>query len=384
MQVVDVPLEELVALSLRSLRRAPTGLAALLSGVSSALGASLVGAYLIPPTGTPELLATAGSDGPSLSQRTGEDHGMLRALALQLEARAAEPETRSGIWTEYGNVASVSSCLDEKTTCVLVAAGDSSVDLEVLRRISAPVTVLSYVIAQDRNSRELRRYAIETDQEMSLLVAGLHHDLKTPLTGILGSARTLIDRGDRVSAELREELLEGIARQTERLTRMVTDTLDRDRDRDRPVTPSSVNLRDLTERAAAAAMMGRTGSVVVEAPDSEIRTDADRLERALLNLLDNALKYTPTGEPVYVIAESQEDGWTRVTTADQGPGVAHDVLPRLFDPYVSDAGRGDGTGLGLNSAKRAIERDLGGLLSYTRHQGWTRFVISIPTDGSEE
>ncbi len=237
------------------------------------------------------------------------------------------------------------------------------------------------MIGQDRYSRELRRHAIEADQELSLLLAGLHHDLRTPLTAILGSAQTLINRDSRIPAALRADLLESIVRQTERLSRMVSDTLDRDRDRDRPVRTSAVNLRDLAERAAAAAMMGRTGSVIVEAPDIEISTDGDRVERAPLNLLDNAIKYSPDGSPVYLIAESQ-DGWARFTTADKGPGVAHDILPRLFAPYVSDATRDDGTGLGLNSAKQVIERDLGGLLSYSRHEGWTRFVVSVPADGS--
>lgn len=382
MQTTDVALDDLVTLSLRSLRRAPTGLAALLSGSATALGARLVAACVIPAMGAPETLASAGPDGPALSHRTGEDHDMLRGLANEMSAISVPVELRSGKWTDYAHVTAISSCIDENTSCLVVAAGDGPIDLRTLQRISAPVTVLAHVIAQERVSLQHRHRAVEADQEMALLLAGLHHDLRTPLTGILGSAKTLIARDAQVSTEIRHELLQGIVRQADRLTRMVGDTLDRDRHRDGPIRQANVRLSDLAERAAAAAMMGRQGTITVEAPDTEICVDGDRLERALLNLLDNALKYSPEGSSVYLIAE-ERDGWARFTTADNGPGVAHDILPRLFTAYASDTARTDGVGLGLNSAKQVIEQDLGGLLSYSRHEGWTRFVVSVPTDGAK-
>lgn len=383
MQVTALDLDELVTLALRSLRRAPTGLAALLSGTAGALEAQLVAACVIPVAEPPETLASAGPDGPGLSSRTGEDHTMLRALGGEMDAVVVPPAMRSGKWRDYEHVAAVSSCIDENTSCLVMVGSVSQIDLGTLQRASAPVTVLVHLITEERASRELRHRASEADQEISLLLAALHHDLRTPLTGILGSARTLIERDSEVSPEVRHELLESIVRQADRLTRMVSDTLERDRHRDGPVRMVKVRLRDLVERAAAAAMMGRKGTVTVESPDTEICTDADRLERALLNLLDNALKYSPEGAAVYLIAE-EEDGWARFTTADNGPGVAHDILPRLFTAYSSDTGRSDGVGLGLNSAKQAIEQDLGGLLSYSRREGWTRFVASVPSDGSTD
>lgn len=382
MQTTEIALDDLVTLSLRSLRRAPTGLAALLSGAANALSAELISASVIPAGGTPETLASAGPDGPGLSQRTGEDHSMLQALANEMHSVVVPSGIRAGKWTDYAHVAAVSSCIDESTSCLVLVAGDDPADLRILQRVSAPVAVLAHVITQERVSFQHRHRAVEADQEMSLLLAGLHHDLRTPLTGILGSAKTLIARDSQVSKEIRHELLESIVRQADRLTRMVGDTLDRDRHRDGPVRLAKVRLSDLAERVAAAAMMGREGIVNVEAPDTEICVDGDRLERALLNLLDNALKYSPSGSPVFLIAE-ERDGWARFTTADNGPGVAHDILPRLFTAYASDTARTDGVGLGLNSAKQVIEQDLGGRLSYSRHEGWTRFVASVPSDGGE-
>lgn len=375
-------LDELVALSLRTLRRAPTGLAALLSATSEALGARLVATCLTTGSEPPETLGVGGPDRPRLSQRTGEDHDMLRGLSRHLEPYVVPAGERAGVWTEYAHVCAISSRIDDQTNCVVVAAGDSQLDPSDLTRASAPLTVLAFVIAQDRISKDLRHQAVETDQQLSLLLASLHHDLRTPLTGILGSARTLIQRDSQIGPDVRAELLESIVRQADRLTRMVGATLDRTRERDRPVRRAMANLRDLTEHSVAAAMMSRKGSIIIEAPDLDICTDPDRLERVLLNLLDNALKYSPPDSPVYLIADPH-DGWARITVADRGPGVSHDVLPQLFAPYVSDPLRGDGTGLGLTSAKHIIEEDLKGRISYSRHEGWTRFVIDVPIDGRD-
>ncbi|MEA2452182.1 MAG: hypothetical protein QOG04_892 [Actinomycetota bacterium] len=376
----EVPFEELAALSLRSLRRAPTGLAALLSAAAGALECELVAAVLLSATGAPDTLAAGGPDGPALSQRAGEDHDMIRTLASSMDPIEVATEVRAGKWAEYPFVSSISSYIDDEVTCTVIAAGNEPIDVRALQRYSAPITVLGYVISQDRRFLDIRRDATEAEQELSLLLAGLHHDLRTPLTGILGSARTILTRDERLSQEDRIELLESIVRQGERLNLMVADALARDRDRGRPVRSSDLNLRHLAERAAAAAMMGRAGLVTVEAPDIQVRTDGDRLERALLNLLDNAMKYAPQDSPVYLVVEGR-DGWATFTVADRGAGVAQDVLPRLFAPYVSDPTRSDGTGLGLNSAKQVIESDLGGRLSYSRHEGWTRFVITVPVDG---
>jgi two-component system sensor histidine kinase KdpD len=376
----EVPFEELAALSLRSLRRAPTGLAALLSAAAGALDSEVVAAALVSSAVPPDTLAAGGPDGPALSQRAGEDHDMIRKLASSMEPTEIHPHLRAGKWTEYPFAASISSCIDDEISCVVIVAGNQPIDLRALQRYSAPIAVLGFVIAQDRRFRDIKRGATEAEQELSLLLAGLHHDLRTPLTGILGSARTIITRDEQLAQEDRSALLEGIVRQAERLNLMVGDALTRDRDRDRPVRTSSLNLRHLAERAAAAAMLGREGLVTVEASDMTVSTDGDRLERALLNLLDNALKYAPTDSPVYLVVEGR-GGWATFTVADRGPGVAQDVLPRLFAPYVSDPSRSDGTGLGLNSAKQVIESDLKGRISYSRHEGWTRFVITVPTHG---
>ncbi len=140
MQATEVPLDNLVALSLRSLRRAPTGLAAVLSGAAQALDARLVAACFVPAAGPPETLGSAGPDGPSLSQRNGEDHAMLVALARQMEAVDVDPGIQTGIWQDYGYVAAISSCIDEHISCVVVVGSDRPVDLSTLQRVSAPVT----------------------------------------------------------------------------------------------------------------------------------------------------------------------------------------------------------------------------------------------------
>ncbi|HET6770568.1 MAG TPA: ATP-binding protein [Actinomycetota bacterium] len=105
-------------------------------------------------------------------------------------------------------------------------------------------------------------------------------------------------------------------------------------------------------------------------------TDTARLERALLNLVDNALKYSPPGHAVHMLGESSDRGFV-FTVADCGPGVNPSVVPTLFSAYATDPDRSDGLGLGLHSVAVLVE-ELGGRVRYARQAGWTRFSIHIP------
>ena len=96
----------------------------------------------------------------------------------------------------------------------------------------------------------------------------------------------------------------------------------------------------------------------------------------MLNLVDNALKYSPSDVPVHVIVE-EEVSTVSITVADNGPGVTADVLPGLFSAYATDPHRTDGTGLGLHSV-RALVGELGGRVGYSRHSDWTRFTVTLP------
>lgn len=263
---------------------------------------------------------------------------------------------------------------------VLVAiAGTDEVSRDQLYSASSPVGLLAQLVVDSRRIDELRSELARVKQERSLLAAGLQHDLKGPLTSIYGCARTLSQRGDQMDPETRARLLDSISTQAERLTRMLSETLVKEpTGPDVPVRRLHTDLVALGERVVSAASSGRSGQIVLEAAPLDIVTDPDRLERALLNLMDNALKYSPAEVPVHLIIEPEPTG-VSLTVADNGPGVAPEVLPGLFGAYATDPARQDGTGLGLHSVRQLVQQ-LGGRVDYLRHSGWTRFTINVPAD----
>ncbi|HYH28493.1 MAG TPA: HAMP domain-containing sensor histidine kinase, partial [Actinomycetota bacterium] len=247
-----------------------------------------------------------------------------------------------------------------------------------LKNASAPVALLTTTLVATREVEALRKDLRQVRQDQTLLAAGLQHDLRTPLTSILGCARTLRDRGTSLSAEERTEMLDIIAGQAQRLSEMMSEALDQHReDPDAPVRLREVDVEELARRAAGAARVGRGGEILIEVGTHTVVTDSNRVERALLNLLDNALKYSPSDRAVHLIGEPTADGYA-FTVADAGPGVTGSVVPTLFSAYSTDPNRHGGTGLGLHSVA-GIAAELGGRVSYSRQSGWSRFTFCIPT-----
>ncbi len=304
-------------------------------------------------------------------------HAVNRAMAVA-EIVLGRPRPGGG---EY--VAGIATLLPDGTASVLVAEAHRPLDDQrALYEMSVPVGLLTQLVVQQRTISDLEREVQRHAQKRSLLAATLHHDLRAPLTAIVGSAQTVRARWHLLPEDQRDELLGCVERQAARLQHMVTENLRTEVTA--PHAPPRLRVSDLGQlarRAAAAAELSRTGEIVVEGRGVTITTDEDRLERALLNLLDNALKYSPPGVPVHLIVEERGPGAV-ITVADNGPGVDDTVLPRLFGPYSTDPGRPDGTGLGLHSARSLLD-DLGARVTYARHSGWSRFVVTIPDHRAE-
>jgi signal transduction histidine kinase len=360
----------------------------MLAAVAAELDASLAAAHLVPLSKGPiELLAAGGPQAATLGppgriQATIGDG--LRALAVEL---TGQTQTSSEIgkfapWSDHPHALSIALLLEDSQVCLLSVACDKPIDRTRLFDGSAIVGLLSQMIVYKRDVAAHRQQLHDLQQDRSLLTAGLHHDLKGPLTSIMGSARTLLSRYEDLDDDTRITLLAGITAQSERLNRMLTDTLSlQSSDPNAPVRKMNTRLLELTERVATNVSGSPTGRIVVECPDICIVTDPDRLERALCNLVDNALRYSPTGVPVHLIVED-EGAHIVITVADNGPGVSSDVLPGLFTPYATDPARSDGTGLGLHSVRNLVE-ELSGRVGYSRHSEWTRFTITLPREQGE-
>ncbi|KJQ55057.1 Sensor histidine kinase RcsC [Microbacterium sp. SA39] len=199
----------------------------------------------------------------------------------------------------------------------------------------------------------------EAAEERRALAAVVSHELRNPLTAIIGHVDLLREREDlpaRVTAQL-----EVIANAGERMEDLVASTLDASRQA--PAEPfGAVDLREVFEAAAASfAPLVEGGGLRLEVDGADtlpIHGDAFRLRQVLDNILGNAVKYTPSGGRLIVRFSSDADGRAQVSIADTGAGIGPDDLPRVFEPYfrtarVVRAGIA-GTGLGMGIARDIV------------------------------
>jgi signal transduction histidine kinase len=208
-------------------------------------------------------------------------------------------------------------------------------------------------LARSINEMAGRLEQLETDR--ARFISDISHDLRTPLTAMKGLLVNLIDGAgpdERPSLELAE-------RETDRLVRLVNQLLDFARWQGgrltlnlRPVDVGAV-ARDAAELSRSQAQH-RTVALVLDVPPEmpEIRADPDRLERVILNLLDNAIKFTDSGGQV-VLAVAHRETEMELSVSDTGRGMTTEEQERAFEPYYR--GAGGGAGLGLAIARAVVE-----------------------------
>jgi two-component system phosphate regulon sensor histidine kinase PhoR len=215
-------------------------------------------------------------------------------------------------------------------------------------------------------------------------VANASHELRTPIAAIRAAAETLLSGAVDDPAAARS-FVEIVARQAERLSRLTQDLLDLSRIESRqwqlevgPVDAATVSRQVLELVAAPAREKGLAlSSDVPEA--ATVRADPRALEQVLVNLVDNAVKYTSQGS-VAIRAEREGEVWI-LSVVDTGPGIERHHLPRIFERfYRVDAGRSreaGGTGLGLAIVKHLVQ-GMGGEVGVESGADGTRFWVRLP------
>jgi two-component system phosphate regulon sensor histidine kinase PhoR len=215
-------------------------------------------------------------------------------------------------------------------------------------------------------------------------VANASHELRTPVAAIRGAAETLLD-GALADPAAARGFVEIVHRQAERLSRLTQDLLDLSRLESRQVRfePGAVELGPLVRgvlelHGPAAGKKGLALAADVE-PGLVVRADARALEQVVVNLVDNAVKYTSTGGvKVHAFAEGDD---AVLTVADTGQGIEPHHLARIFERfYRVDAGRAreaGGTGLGLAIAKHLVQ-GMGGEITVQSGAEGTTFRVRLP------
>ena len=219
-------------------------------------------------------------------------------------------------------------------------------------------------------------------------VANVSHELRTPLTAIKGYAETLRDGGLR-DPETAAEFVRVIHRHAERLRALIEDLLDLAavEQGEARLKPAVVRARDVVAQAEglvrpAAEARGQTLVIDLPADLPDILADRDRLAQILINLLDNAVKFTPEGGRV-TLSGKMADGRVVLAVSDNGVGIPPGDLPRIFERFYrvgrSRDRREGGTGLGLAIAKH-LTQAMGGTIEVESVQGsGTTFRVSLPS-----
>lgn len=220
----------------------------------------------------------------------------------------------------------------------------------------------------------------QRDSLRAALLASLSHDLKTPLTAVTAAAEALSVSGEEA------ELVETVRSEARRLNRFLSDLLDLTRIEEGAVTPDlqPVDLTDAIGSAVAdlaGPLEGRKLQTSIDPNLPLVRADAVLLHHAILNLIDNAVKYSPGEEPIEVVARMGRRGPV-IDVLDRGPGIPQGSEQRIFDRFArgETSDRTGGSGLGL-----AIVKGFALAMGFTvegarRQRGGSRFTIRIPPE----
>ncbi|MET9355399.1 ATP-binding protein [Streptomyces sp. NPDC006617] len=323
----------------------------------------------------------------TLLERVRETFGMESAALLEREGDVAP-------WTCAGRAGSGPPVDRPEDADVDMPVGDHmalALTGRVLpaedRRVLAAFAVQAAVVLDRRRLREEadRAHALaEGNRIRTALLAAVSHDLRTPLAGIKAAVTSL--RSDDVawSEEDRAELLEGIEEGADRLDHLVGNLLDMSRLQTGTVTPLIREI-DVDEVAPMALGGVPEGSAELDIPETlpMVAVDAGLLERALANLVENAVKYSPDDRTVLVAASALADR-VEVRVVDRGPGVPDEAKGRIFEPFqrYGDAPRGAGVGLGLAVARGFAEAMGGTLNAEDTPGGGLTMVLTLRAVGS--
>jgi two-component system sensor histidine kinase KdpD len=282
---------------------------------------------------------------------------------------------------------------------VRARAGVAGVEADALRPGSDEEKLVMALLDQGAVALEradLALAAVETetlrrsDRFRSALLNSISHDLRTPLATVLGSTTTMIEYGKTMPAATRADLLESVREEAERLNRYVGNLLDMTR-----LEGGGLNLRDdwVDVRdvlgAAAERVSRRLGKRHIDRDFPSdlpvIRLDPNLLEQAVVNILENAIAYSPDDTAIELAAYEDRNNVV-ISIEDEGKGIPTAELERVFEKFrrmEEPTDRTKGAGLGLSISKGFIEAMNGRIAAASPIHGdhGTRVLISLPKGG---
>ncbi len=256
---------------------------------------------------------------------------------------------------------------------------------EPLRQLETFVNQTALALERARLADEAQdaRVRAEAERLRSSLLTSVSHDLRTPLASITGAATTILESGARLDSRTQQELVESVRDEADRLNRLVQNLLEMTR-----LESGALQLRKewhpLEEVIGAA--LNRLGQRLANRrvttrvpPDLPlVAIDDVLIEQVLVNLLDNAIKYTPSESPIAVIATAT-DRTVTVEVADHGPGLPPGEEDKVFEKfYRGQPAGGRGAGLGLAICHGIIKAHGGHIWAQNLPEGGVAFLFNLP------
>ena len=248
--------------------------------------------------------------------------------------------------------------LDDEHVLVLAGAPIRSEDQRVLDAFAKELAA-SVELGELEAEAETAGTLAAANELRAALLSAVSHDLRTPIAAVKASVTSLLQDDVDWTPEAQHEFLRTIDEETDRLNALVGNLLDMSRLQTGALEISStpVGLEEVLP-AAVRSIAAADGAIELDVSESLPRVYADPglLERALANVLENAIRYSPPGQPARVTAGAV-DGVVDVRVVDRGPGVPAPERDRLFVPFqrLGDSSQGEGVGLGLAVAKGFVE-----------------------------
>jgi len=247
---------------------------------------------------------------------------------------------------------------------------------------------IAQAITRVRLAEQARKTQVDVEAERlrNSLLSSISHDLRTPLATIVGSASTLVEEDDTLKAEDKLELSHAIYDEAQRMSSLVNNILDMAR-LDAGAIELNKQWYPLEEIIGAVLtrlqkrLTDRLVTVKLPPGIPMIFVDAVMIEQVLINLLENALRYTPEGSSLEIMAEASSFA-VEISVADQGPGIPKGIENQLFEKFyrVRHEAAQSGVGLGLAICRAIIEAHGGSIQAQNRPTGGAVFSFIIPLD----
>ncbi len=246
--------------------------------------------------------------------------------------------------------------------------------------------LIAQTLERLRLAAQAREALLQADTEAlrNALLSSISHDLRTPLTRIIGAAGALIESDDTLSSPERQELNHTVLDEAQRMAELTGKLLDMAR-----LSSGEITLHqdwNAIEEIVGSALNRLNKNlqhrpVRIVLPDNLplLWIDAVLMEQVLVNLIENVVKYTPPGSPVDIGAQSFSPGF-RLTIADYGPGIPAGQESKIFDKFYRGTTESDqsGVGLGLALCKAIVEAHGGTIQASNRIGKGAEFVIELP------